>query len=143
MDLQPSRSPMCHIYYTFQTHPPLWLLIVHTPSPISPTFFKKSGEGLGCLQMTVYLVDRQLFFIVRFAFAHKSAFTIPQYVETFKWKQLFVNKGSIFFPPFMSQLSLLSLGFFSSCTSTRNDKRCDCSSNSKRFRFASKTCWCG
>lgn len=47
----------------------LWAL---PPSPL----FQEKGEGLGCLPMTVYLIDRQLFFIVCFAFAHKSAFTV-------------------------------------------------------------------
>lgn len=76
---------------------------VYTPSRLPPRFSGKGGRS-GCRQVTVYLVDRQLFFIVCFAFAHKSAFTLPQYVETLQWKRLFVNKGSLSpLPPSTSQ----------------------------------------
>lgn len=126
MNLSHSRSPMYHICSTFYTSLAMSSDSSHSVSPI-PSFFQEKGERFGMSSHTVYLVDRQIFFIVRFAFAHKSAFTVPQYVETFQWKCLFVNKGSIFFPPSMSSLSPVSLGFFSSCTSSRNDKRCNCS----------------
>lgn len=48
-------------------------------------------KGTQCL-----LAHRQLSFTVCAAPAYKSAFAL--YDETFPWKRLFTNKGSIFFP---------------------------------------------
>ena len=77
MDLCYSRSPVSHLYRVEE-----W-----------PLFLQEKGD-LAALD----LMDGLLSFPVCSAFAHKSAFTPLECVETFQWKWLFTNKGSIFSP---------------------------------------------